>query len=876
MQSSTTRIVAACAANTHSIVHRLAVPDVVAVAWPSIAASVPGAGPMWTVRTGVLADSPAAGRVRDIERGRPLAYGTSLRAVVLLHRDRAELVLVADSEAVPLCCLTAIVADEGPQGWPAHRSLPGHPVVAGPDRASRAARVTMLAGPVVAEPTATEPVALATAVGVLCAGATRQETVVVAVGSERLRVSSTGDVAPAPDTDPVAAVIDTDLAESVYWPVLGPTCPITVVRHRVADGGAAIRALVDTGQVDPGLGELIVTQLARRLAAGDAGEPGRPFLLEPAEISAIRGAGVTGVSPTGLGTVHDAVVAMARWQPERVAVTDGTTDITYGELDRKSVAVAAGLIGQGIAPGDHVGVHMERSVSVIVALLGVLRAGGVYVPLDVTLPADRLDFIVRDADVRLIITDTAGPVGVSGVRTVTAAGLATTAGDASLPVVDPGQAAYVIYTSGTTGQPKGVLIPHRNVLALMEATRGEFDLGPAEVWAVFHSFAFDFSVWEIWGGLITGGRLVVVPYWTARTPADMARLLREQRVTVLSQTPSAFAMLVPLVLAERTPIAVRLVVFGGETLRMRMLADWMRRFPPADCRLVNMFGITETTVHVTWHDVTAADVIAESRTVGRALPGWSVSVRSPEGALLPFHVAGEICVGGAGLALRYHRREELTAERFPTDPETGQRYYRSGDLGRLLPDGTLEHLGRIDDQVKIRGYRVELGEIRSGLLADSTVRDAIVTYSADDGGRIFAYAVAPPAVSSADVRRRLAARLPDYMIPAVLRMVTALPLTPNGKVDLPALLDSVSEEEPSGVPVGARTGTDATSAVTGVWREMFGPGCEDDDFFGLGGSSLLALQISTALADLGFRTVEPRDVYLHPTVAELVAFLEAD
>ncbi|MEV0455764.1 non-ribosomal peptide synthetase [Catellatospora methionotrophica] len=878
MQPAITRTVAAVAADTHSLVCRVESPGSAAETWQALAA--PGGGPLWTVQSGGPADGPAAARIRAAERGRALAAGTPLRAVMLCHVDRTELVLVADRTAVPPCCLTALAesaASADPRRWGTHRGAPGDHGDGGPVRAARAGRITMLVGPVSAPLPATEPVALATEVGVLYAAATRQESVVVAVGEQRLLVSSTGAVAAASGGDPQAAVLATDLAETVYWPVHAPTHPVTVVQHRTGDGRATVRTAVDTGQLDAGLGEVIATHLPRRLAAG-AGGPGRPFPLEPAEITGILRAGVTAATAAVTsGTVHDTVVRTARRQPDRVAVSDGATDLTYGELERLSAAAAAGLVERGLVPGDHVGVHMDRSSSAIVALLAVMRAGGVYVPLDVTHPAARRDFVIGDAGLRFVVTDAGNPAALEGVTTVAVETLLAedARGDVKLPVVDPEQAAYIIYTSGTTGRPKGVLVPHRNVLALIDATRDELALGPSDVWTVFHSFAFDFSVWEVWGALMTGGKLVVVSYWTARTPAELARLLRDQRVTVFSQTPSAFATVIPAVLADHAPLDVRLVVFGGEALRTPILADWLRRYPASHCRLVNMYGITETTVHVTWHDVTASDVVTQSRSVGRALPGWSVSVRSAQGAVLPFHVAGEICVGGAGLALGYHHRAELTAERFPTDPVTGQRYYRSGDLGRLRPDGTLEHLGRIDDQVKIRGYRVELGEIRSALLADAAVKDAAVTFRDDDGGTVLAYAVAPPTVSAADVRRRLAGRLPEYMIPSVLLIVAALPLTPNGKVDLAALVGAGAPDEPPPVAVTGQGLPDAASAVNLVWREVFGAGCEDEDFFSLGGSSLLALRISNALTDLGYPSVDPREVYLNPSVADLVAYLEA-
>jgi acyl-coenzyme A synthetase/AMP-(fatty) acid ligase len=312
------------------------------------------------------------------------------------------------------------------------------------------------------------------------------------------------------------------------------------------------------------------------------------------------------------------------------------------------------------------------------------------------------------------------------------------------------------------------------------------------VWTMYHSVAFDFSVWEIFGCLLTGGRLVVVPFWTTRSPTDFFALLVDEQVTVINQTPSAFG---PLIAEDRewaaSRLALRLVIFGGEPLPVGMLSDWLERHPPDACRLVNMYGITETTVHVTATDVGPEEVRQRSRSVGRALPGWSVSVRDEAGAIVPDGVAGEIHIGGAGLAIGYAGEPELTAAHFLTDA-TGERRYRSGDLGRVLPDGTLEHLGRMDQQIKLRGFRIELDEIRSVLLEDPVVIDAAVvvrseTLDRPDAPRqrpaIDAYVTLQSGSDAADVRDTLARMLPDYMIPTTITPVDAIPLNASGKLD---------------------------------------------------------------------------------------------
>ncbi|QDN87969.1 amino acid adenylation domain-containing protein [Streptomyces sp. S1D4-23] len=570
----------------------------------------------------------------------------------------------------------------------------------------------------------------------------------------------------------------------------------------------------------------------------------------------IRGSAV----PSRIDTAFD---ARADRHPDAPALTHDGITTTYGALRERAERLAAGLRAAGVRPGDRVGIRLERGADLVATMLAVLKTGAAYVPMDPAHPEERLDRTARDAGVRLVVRDTAPYLGAARTdrpRNLTPRNLTPR----NLTPTDP---AYVIHTSGSTGRPKGVVVPHANVLALLDATREDFALTAADTWTFFHSAAFDFSVWEIWGALLTGARLVVVDHWAARSPEDFHALLVRESVTVLSQTPSAFGQLRAVDRSAKEGLSVRLVVLGGEALDTRPLLGWFDRYPEDRCRLVNMYGITETTVHVTAATVTRREALAASRSVGRPLPGWSVSVRDERGRPLPTGAAGEIWVGGAGLALGYLGRPELTAERFVNDPYGPGLWYRSGDLGRLRADGSLEHLGRIDSQVKVRGYRIEPDEIRAVLLEDPVVTAAAVVLSGDAfedaaGVRIDAYVVADG--DTGDVRRRAARLLPDHMLPTTVTAVPALPLTPNGKLDrdrLPAPGKPVSVPAPTG---------DLVTALTGVWEEILGVRVgPDDNFFELGGNSLYAIRVGTALRERGLPALSMRLLYTHPTVHAL-------
>ncbi|HJX28423.1 MAG TPA: amino acid adenylation domain-containing protein, partial [Thermoanaerobaculia bacterium] len=411
--------------------------------------------------------------------------------------------------------------------------------------------------------------------------------------------------------------------------------------------------------------------------------------------------------------LHERFDEVAARQPERTAVTCGDTALTYAELRDRANSLAARLAALGVAPESLVAVCLERSVDMVVSLLAVLKAGAAYLPLDPVYPAERLAFMLDDAAPAALIARREARDRLGAVARLPFLTPEDRGEGRESPVLAvrrsalPENLAYVIYTSGSTGRPKGVQVTHAQASRLFAVTRDLFDFGPDDVWTLFHSYAFDFSVWEIWGALLHGGRLVVVPQETAWSSAAFRELLAREGVTVLNQTPSAFA---PLARLEGGPALpeLREVIFGGEALGPEMLRPWRERHPDRP-RLVNMYGITETTVHVTFRPLAAED---RRSVIGGPLPDLAVYLLDAAGEPVPVGIPGEIRVGGAGVARGYLRRPDLTAERFIPDPFSGApgaRLYRSGDLARWRPDGDLESLGRIDSQVKIRGFRIEPG-----------------------------------------------------------------------------------------------------------------------------------------------------------------------
>ncbi|MFD3741740.1 amino acid adenylation domain-containing protein [Streptomyces sp. NPDC058629] len=698
-----------------------------------------------------------------------------------------------------------------------------------------------------------------------------------------------GEPAKLPGAVPVA-----------YRPFQRAPFPVTLSVVRDA-GGRELRCDVSARRMLAGTADQLLRHVVRahRMLAESPDLPVADLeLLDEDELRWLAALGRPAPLPAAEPRrIDTAVAAVAASRPDAIAVSFDGAGMTYRELDGRADRLAYALRSLGVADGDRVGVCLERSAELVVTLLSVLRAGAVYVPMDPAHPRERLAHTTADAGLVTVVTDHAEfPADDGNVRVIGTAALADLAPetcDGPPPsTTGPQDPAYVIYTSGSTGRPKGVVIPHANVLSLMAATTGNLGLGPDDAWTLFHSSAFDFSVWEIWGCLLTGGRLVVVPYWVSRSPEEFHRLLLEERVSVLSQTPSAFAQLLEVERDGAAPVPVRLVVFGGEGLEPRVLLPWFDRHPETECRVVNMYGITETTVHVTAQTVTRADALTGSRSVGHALPGWWVRIADPAGRPLPAGVAGEILVGGAGVAAHYLNRPDLTEQRFLTDPGTGERVYRSGDRGRLLPDGRLEHLGRLDNQVKLRGFRIELDEIRAVLLDDPLVTAAAVVLNRTDPqdpatARLDAFVVLE-GEDTAAVRQRAARYLPTYMVPPTITLLDRMPLTANGKLDasrLPApapapRVSAAPATDPAegGAPRHDAAGDTAaaepqdafTAVLLDIWQDVLGtPVGPDDNFFDLGGNSLLAMRVGAALRRRGGATVSMRELYLYPTIRRL-------
>jgi len=583
------------------------------------------------------------------------------------------------------------------------------------------------------------------------------------------------------------------------------------------------------------------------------------------------------------GPIHRLIERQAREQPEAMALVCDDRELSYAELNRRANRLAHRLIKLGVAPETRVGIAVERSIEMVVGLLAILKAGGAYVPLDPEYPTERLAWMVEDSGIGLLLTQSHLGGRIPGSQALTLLELDRLDLDDE-PGHDPqvelnaDNLAYVIYTSGSTGRPKGAQLCHRNVIRLLSATEHWFGFGRDDVWTMFHSYAFDFSVWEIFGALCTGGKLVIVPFWISRSPEDFLKLLRRQQVTVLNQTPSAFGQLirVPGVYEER--LALRVVIFGGEALEPERLRPWIERWGDEQPRLINMYGITETTVHVTYRPVTRSDLDGQRSPVGVAIPDLGLHVLDGAFNRVPIGMPGELYVAGEGLARGYLNRPGLTAERFVADPfdPQGGRLYRTGDLVCWSTQGQLEYLGRIDHQVKVRGFRIELGEIEAQLLAQPEVREAVVLAKEGPGGtRLVGYvsARAGQSLDGAMLRERLGRMLPDYMVPGALIVLEALPLNANGKVDRkalpePELAGSQAYEAPQG---------DAEAALAAIWAEVLGVErvgrC--DNFFELGGHSLLAIRITALLAQRHACELAVRHFFDAPTVKALAAHLPA-
>ncbi|NHR03870.1 amino acid adenylation domain-containing protein [Chromobacterium haemolyticum] len=445
--------------------------------------------------------------------------------------------------------------------------------------------------------------------------------------------------------------------------------------------------------------------------------------------------------------VHRAFSRFAARQADAAALRCDGRELSYGELERLSDAAARRLAAAGVRPGDPVGLWLTPSFEMLIGVLAALKAGAGYVPMDPAYPADRIRYILEDSGARAVLsTEALAPSLPPFAGPLLTLDAAEPAPAAALPAGDdPDGLAYIIYTSGSTGRPKGVAVSHRNCARLFSSSAELFQFGPREVWTLFHSYAFDFSVWEIWGALAHGGVLLIVPPLLARSSDAFYQLLCEEKVTVLNQTPSAFRQL--MAAEEANPregdLALRYVVFGGEALDLSSLEPWLDRHGDDYPLLINMYGITETTVHVTFRRIGLPEIKRKlGSVIGAALPDLCIRLLDDALQPVPPGMVGEIHVGGAGVALGYVNQPELSAQRFMPDPhlDSGLRFYRSGDLARVTPRGELEYRGRADQQVKLRGFRIETAEIQALLSQHPAVAEAAVVVRGDgDQARLVAY-----------------------------------------------------------------------------------------------------------------------------------------
>ncbi len=578
--------------------------------------------------------------------------------------------------------------------------------------------------------------------------------------------------------------------------------------------------------------------------------------------------------------------------PDATALIFEQETLSYAQLNQRANQLAHYLRARGVGPEVLVGVYIERSLEMVLGLLAVLKAGGTYVPFDPSYPTERLAFVLSDTRAPMLLTQQ------SLLEKVPAQGIQVLCLDTDWSVIayEPRQdlagtanaenLAYVIYTSGSTGIPKGVMVTHGNVLRLLAATQDHFHFQSQDVWTLFHSFAFDFSVWELWGALLYGARLVIVPYTVSRSPDLFSALLTTHSVTVLNQTPSAFRQLMQIELTseQKRQRALRWIIFGGEALDMQSLRPWFERYGADEPQLVNMYGITETTVHVTLRPLSLQDVEQGTGSIiGKPLADLQVYVLDQYCQPVPIGVPGEIYVGGAGLARGYLNRPDLTSERFiahPFNRYTGARLYKTGDQACFLPDGNLQYLGRVDQQVKIRGFRIEPGEIETLLGQHSATQSCVVIVREDTAGdkRLVAYIAPRPGVTptSSELRRYLLEKLPEYMVPAIFVLLDALPLTANGKVDRRALpIPEPLRPDLAEALVLPRTPTE--EIVAGIWSSVLGieqVGIHDN-FFALGGDSIRSIQVLSQARERGIY-FSLRQLFQNQTIHELVQVIGAE
>ncbi|TMP46554.1 hypothetical protein CWB96_13445 [Pseudoalteromonas citrea] len=618
--------------------------------------------------------------------------------------------------------------------------------------------------------------------------------------------------------------------------------------------------------------------------------------------------------------------AHATISPQSIALISGNASMSYGELNTKANALAEYLLNLDEIKhhqGEHllIGICAKPSIELLIAILAILKAGAAYLPIDPHTPQERARFILKDAQPTLLLLDSALSFAQESVLRshtydISVHLLEKCLNDSqiNLPICRTGRLAqtrisgsdlaYVIYTSGSTGEPKGVLVAHDNVTQLFSNSRSIFEFSNQDTWCLFHSYAFDFSVWEIWGALLHGGKLVIVDEATKKDSATFSLFLAEHEITILNQTPSAFFPLMDKLIANpQLTHHIRKIIFGGETLELTRLTPWFNA-NYARPELINMYGITETTIHVTYASINKEMVLnnPSNSIIGNALPGYEVYILDEQRNLVTDGSVGEMYIAGTGVTQGYLQRPTLTETRFISHTFADgnrRRLYRTGDLAKRLTNGTnnalegsLEYIGRTDDQVQIRGHRIEIGEVQHAVMALSYVSSAcVVTQNKHQGDVLVAYIVTNTAVSIATIRTDLLNQLPEYMVPSFFIFIDKLPLTANGKLDKAALVKQKQANQPPLQPAQANITHNNTAtisqtmprvsvqqleaSITELWLqtlEIESVGL-DEPFFEAGGNSLLANVLSAKFSSVMNLNFSITDIFQHSTISAMAAHL---
>lgn len=603
------------------------------------------------------------------------------------------------------------------------------------------------------------------------------------------------------------------------------------------------------------------------------------LLLNPEEVEKINKMVNSDITnPSDNKTVPEIFEKTCRIHPNKIAVKCGNKSLTYQELNQLVNKIAY-YLEENLDPNQkYIMISQQKSEILIATILGVLKSGRTYIPIDPSAPAQRIHYITSLLDKAVCITDQELPVDFQGELLYVDDLLNTQQGIINSVKVKKDDIAYIIFTSGSTGNPKGVQVSHENITRLFESTKGKFNFSSDDVWTLFHSYAFDFSVWEIFGALLFGGKLVIVPDQISKSPTDFYELIEKEKVTVLNQTPSAFKQLIRIDSEQITGdhLSLKYIIFGGEKLDFSILKPWIDK-NHMKIKLVNMYGITETTVHVTFYEITKEDILGKAKSIiGKPIDDLSLFIVNKDLQMLPVGVPGEILVSGKGVSKGYYGRPDLTKERFLELPLSDERVYRTGDLGRYLPDGNIEYINRIDKQIQLRGYRIELEEIEKAINSLEICKESVVSVHefAEGDKRLIAYIVSEGELDIFKIRNELSGKIPAYMIPSHILKIDEVPLTINGKVDYKLLPSLGVNHYPHSNEKMTRTET----LILETWIKVVKNKniTLNDNFFDIGGTSLHVTEIYyDILEKLKLENLRIIDLFQYTTVKKLASYIDS-